>query len=146
MSEIFAGVARRSVVMALGRVGAVLVAMGTGLSQAEVSIEAPAPTKGEVEVTEVATGLEHPWSVAFLPDGGMLITERPGRLRRLDGQGKLSEPLAGVPKVWANGQGGLLDVVLSPDFGSDRLVYLSYAEVGDDGKAGTAVGRGRLSE
>jgi glucose/arabinose dehydrogenase len=59
--------------------------------------------------------------------------------------GKLSRPISGVPQVWANGQGGLLDVVLSPDFANDRLVYLTYSEVGEDGKAGTAAGRGRLS-
>lgn len=104
--------------------------------------------QGTLEVTSIAKGLEHPWSVAFLPDRqGMLVTERPGNLRLVSIQGKLSAPISGVPKVWAKGQGGLLDVVLSPDFRQDRLVYLSYAEGGGQGdKAGTAVGRGRLSE
>src|SRR5690606_19933902 len=101
--------------------------------------------EGTVQVEEVVGGLENPWALAFLPDDeGMLITERPGRLRLLNGQGELSAPLSGVPKVYAQGQGGLLDVALSPQFATDRLVYLSYAEAGD-GKAGTAVGRGRLS-
>ena len=100
---------------------------------------------GTLQVEELVGGLEHPWSLAFLPDGqGLLITERPGRLRLLDGRGALSAPLAGLPQVYAVGQGGLLDVALSPQFARDRLVYLSYAEAGD-GKAGTAVGRGRLS-
>lgn len=104
--------------------------------------------QGTLEVTQVAKGLEHPWALAFLPDRkGMLVTERPGNLRVVGYDGKLSAPLDGVPKVWAKGQGGLLDVVLSPDFKQDRTIYLSYAEGGGAGdKAGTAVGRGQLSE
>ena len=103
--------------------------------------------EGTLEVTTVVKGLEHPWSVAFLPgQQGMLVTERPGNLRVVSPDGQLSTPLSGVPQVWAKGQGGLLDVVLSPDFKQDRTVYLSYAEAGADGKAGTAVGRGQLSE
>lgn len=101
---------------------------------------------GRVSVEEIATGLEYPWAVTFLPDdAGMLVTERPGRLRVVDADGQLSEPLDGVPDVYAQAQGGLLDVQLSPDFAQDRLVYLSYAEAGD-GKAGTTVGRGRLAD
>ena len=103
--------------------------------------------EGTLEVTTVVKGLEHPWAVAFLPDQqGMLVTERPGNLRLVSPDGRLSAPLSGVPKVWAKSQGGLLDVVLSPDFKQDRTVYLSYAEAGEDGKAGTAVGRGQLSQ
>ncbi|MDB6141413.1 MAG: oxidoreductase [Pseudomonas sp.] len=103
---------------------------------------------GPVSVNQIVKGLDHPWALAFLPNRqGMLITERPGNLRIVTMDGKLSAPLTGVPKVWAKGQGGLLDVVLSPDFASDRRVYLSYAEGGgEDGKAGTTVGRGRLSQ
>ena len=102
---------------------------------------------GTVTVTPVVQGLDHPWAVAFLPNNkGMLITERPGQLRVVSPEGKLSAPLSGVPQVWAKGQGGLLDVVLSPTFAKDRLVYLSYADGGDEGKAGTAVGRARLSD
>ncbi|MBI3905291.1 MAG: PQQ-dependent sugar dehydrogenase [Pseudomonas fluorescens] len=103
---------------------------------------------GTLEVTPIVTGLEHPWALAFLPDSkGMLVTERPGNLRLVTAEGKLSAPLNGVPTVWAKGQGGLLDVALSPDFKQDRMVYLSYAEGGGQGdKAGTAVGRGRLSD
>ncbi|MDR6926270.1 PQQ-dependent sugar dehydrogenase [Pseudomonas sp. BE134] len=104
--------------------------------------------QGTLEVTTITKGLEHPWSLAFLPDRkGMLVTERPGNLRVVSVDGKLSGPIDGVPKVWAKGQGGLLDVMLSPDFRQDRTVYLSYAEGGGVGdKAGTAVGRGQLSE
>ena len=101
---------------------------------------------GVLEVAVVLSGLEHPWGLAFLPDRqGLLLTERPGRLRLATLQGELSEPIAGVPRVYARGQGGLLDVALSPDFARDRWVYLAYAERGDGPNAGTAVGRGRLS-
>ncbi|AJO78510.1 PQQ-dependent sugar dehydrogenase [Pseudomonas sp. MRSN 12121] len=104
--------------------------------------------QGTLSVTPVAQGLDHPWALAFLPDRqGILITERPGNLRLVGADGTLSQPLGGVPQVWAKGQGGLLDVALSPDFKQDRLVYLAYAEGGGEGgTAGTAVGRGRLSE
>jgi glucose/arabinose dehydrogenase len=96
-------------------------------------------------VVEVAGGLERPWGLAFLPDGRLLVTERPGRLRIVAAGGGLSAPLAGVPAVYARGQGGLLDVALSPTFARDRLVYLSFSEPGPGG-AGTAVARGRLGE
>ncbi|MPS77596.1 MAG: PQQ-dependent sugar dehydrogenase [Achromobacter sp.] len=103
------------------------------------------PVSAPAQVTAVVGGLDHPWAMAFLPDGGgVLITERPGKLRLLRTPGGLSKPLAGVPKVAASGQGGLLDVALSPDFAKDRYVYLSYAE-SDGDKSGTVVGRGRLS-
>jgi glucose/arabinose dehydrogenase len=98
-----------------------------------------------VRVETVARGLEHPWALEFLPDGRMLVTERPGRLRIVDLSGRISQPLAGVPEVEAAGQGGLLDVALDPGFAQNRLVYLSYAELREGG-AGTAVARGRLGE
>ncbi|RSF01457.1 PQQ-dependent sugar dehydrogenase [Achromobacter aegrifaciens] len=104
----------------------------------------PEPASVPARVTAVVGGLNHPWAMAFLPEGGVLITERPGNLRLLRIPGGLSKPLAGVPKVAAQGQGGLLDVALSPDFAQDRYVYLSYAEA-DGSKSGTAVGRGKLS-
>ncbi len=112
--------------------------------------EAPrSPTPKEVPLparaTNLVVGLEHPWAVAFLPDGRMLVTERPGRLRLAGRDGQLSPPLAGVPAVLARGQGGLLDVALSPGFAQDRLVYLSFAEPGGAG-GGTAVARGRLGD
>lgn len=128
----------------LWRAGAVLLcALLLGSALAAPRLDS---AHGPLAVREVVGGLEHPWALAFLPDGqGMLVTERPGRLRRVTADGQLSAPLAGVPKVYAVGQGGLLDVALSPRFAADRLVYLSYAEQGVDGRAGTAVGRGRLS-
>jgi glucose/arabinose dehydrogenase len=131
--------------------------LATLCASALITVTAPvfaAPTQnfkseqGTLEVTTITKGLEHPWALAFLPDRqGMLVTERPGNLRVISADGKLSAPLSGVPQVWAKGQGGLLDVALSPDFKQDRTVYLSYAEGGGEGdKAGTAVGRGRLSD
>jgi aldose sugar dehydrogenase len=106
----------------------------------------PAPVQGVVRVETVARGLEHPWALAFLPDGRMLVTERPGRLRIVDREGRLSAPFAGVSRVFARGQGGLLDVALDPRFADTRLVYLSYAEPGEGRTAGTAVARGRLGD
>ncbi|HZH44305.1 MAG TPA: PQQ-dependent sugar dehydrogenase [Lysobacter sp.] len=94
---------------------------------------------GPVRVETLARGLEHPWAVALLPDGSFLVTERPGRLRRVGADGTLSAPLKGVPAVYAEGQGGLLDVVLAPDFATTRRIWLSYAEPGPDDTAGTAV-------
>ncbi len=105
----------------------------------------PAPIDAPVRATTVVAGLAHPWGLAFLPDGRMLVTEREGRLRIVTRDGKVSPPLRGVPKVYARGQGGLLDVALSPTFATDRLVYLSFAEPGEGG-AGTAVARGRLGD
>jgi glucose/arabinose dehydrogenase len=99
----------------------------------------------EARVMVFATGLEHPWGLAFLPDGRALVTERPGRLRIVDRDGRLSAPLGGVPRVFNAGQGGLLDVALDPAFARNGLVYLSYAEQGPDG-SGTAVARGRLTD
>jgi len=97
----------------------------------------------KVKVITVADSLVHPWGLAFLPDGRMLVTERPGRLRAVGANGLVSKPIKGIPEVYARGQGGLLDVVLDPDFERNRLIYLSYSEPGKGG-AGTAVGRGRL--
>jgi glucose/arabinose dehydrogenase len=91
----------------------------------------------------LAKGLVHPWGMAFLPDGRMLVSERPGRLRIVLKDGTISKPLSGLPKIAAVGQGGLLDVALHPDFAKNRLVYFSFAEPGAGGQ-GTAVARGRL--
>ncbi|MCC6076879.1 PQQ-dependent sugar dehydrogenase [Pseudomonas sp. GCM10022188] len=132
----------RRLTLILHLCGGALLAGLLGVAQAAPLSSALGP----LVLQEVAGGLEHPWALAFLPDGqGMLVTERPGRLRRVSADGQLSAPLAGVPEVFAVGQGGLLDVALSPQFATDRLVYLSYAEKGGDDLAGTAVGRGRLS-
>ncbi|MGH8531045.1 MAG: PQQ-dependent sugar dehydrogenase [Nevskiales bacterium] len=118
-----------------------------GMAGAAPAPRSPTPDSIDApfRMTTVAKGLEHPWGLVFLPDGRMLVTERPGRLRIIGKNGAISEPLSGAPKVYASGQGGLLDVALSPDFSKDKLVYLSYAEPGKGG-AGTAVARARLAE
>jgi glucose/arabinose dehydrogenase len=104
-----------------------------------------ASERGEVRVTDVVTGLAHPWGLAFLPDGSMLVTERPGFLRRIGADGSVSAPLAGLPRIYLDGQAGLLDVAVSPQFDVDRLVYLAYAEPSLRGNlCGTAVARARL--
>ncbi|MFP4295749.1 MAG: PQQ-dependent sugar dehydrogenase [Halothiobacillaceae bacterium] len=103
----------------------------------------------EPVVTVVSDALEHPWSLAFLPDGSALVTERPGRLRHLrrapEGHWNLSPPIAGLPEIAARGQGGLLDVVPHPDFEANRLVYLSLAAPVDGGMT-TRLVRGRLDQ
>ena len=83
---------------------------------------------GDISVQTVASGLVYPWSLAFLPDGRMLVTERPGRMRIVSRNGQLSRPLRNVPTVFAAGQGGLLDVILDRDFVLNRTIYFSYAE------------------
>ncbi len=98
---------------------------------------------GKIRAVTVARGLDHPWSVAFLPDGRMLVTERPGRLRYISRDGRLSAPIGGLPEISARGQGGLLDVILDPGYANNRVIYFSYSEPGPGG-AGTAVARARL--
>jgi glucose/arabinose dehydrogenase len=116
------------------------LAMGGTSALAAESYQSQA---GSISVVTVVEGLEQPWGLAFLPDGRMLVTEKAGRLRLAGTDGTLSEPLAGVPEVYDNGQGGLLDVALDPDFAANQLVYLSFAEPGGEG-GGTAVARGKL--
>ncbi|MGQ0835043.1 MAG: PQQ-dependent sugar dehydrogenase [Gammaproteobacteria bacterium] len=127
---------------------AAIVAIALTAASLPVSAQAPKsptpkPIDAPIRAVTVARGLQHPWGLEFLPDGRLIVTERPGRLRIVATDGTLSQPLAGVPNVAASGQGGLLDVALGPSFEKDRLVYLSFAEPGDGG-AGTAVARGRL--
>jgi aldose sugar dehydrogenase len=100
---------------------------------------------GPLEVETVATGLANPWGLAFLPDGRMLVTERPGRLRVVARNGQLSPPVTGVPEVWASGQGGLLDVALDKDFASNAAIYLCYAER-TSGGGRTAVTRATFND
>lgn len=130
---------RLGLTLTIGAVVAILLVALAARAQLALTSSA-----GPITVETVASGLVHPWGLAFLPDGDMLVTERPGRLRRVTSGGQVSDPIAGVPQVFAEGQGGLLDVALDPDFSSNRLVYLSYAEPGEGGAAGTAVARGRL--
>jgi glucose/arabinose dehydrogenase len=96
------------------------------------------------DVVVLAKGLEHPWAVEPLPDGNLLVTERPGRLRIVGAKGEMGEPIAGLPAVDARGQGGLLDVALSPKFATDRTIYWSFSEPRQGGNA-TSVGSGVLS-
>jgi aldose sugar dehydrogenase len=126
--------------------GAVLAAAAAATANAAAP-KSPTPRAMDapIRAVTVARGLEHPWSFEFLPDGRILVTERPGRLRVVGKDGKVGGPLSGVPKVFASGQGGLLDVALSPAFEKDRFVYLSFSEPGEGG-AGTAVARGKLGE
>jgi aldose sugar dehydrogenase len=96
------------------------------------------------DVVTVVEGLQNAWSVAFLPGGKMLITERPGRLRVLGTDGKLSAPVTGLPPVLARGQGGLLDVVLDPAFAKNNLIYWSFSEPRENNENNTAVARGKF--
>jgi glucose/arabinose dehydrogenase len=100
---------------------------------------------GNLAVQTVATGLAHPWSLAFLPDGRILVTERPGRMRLVTQNGQLSPPLANVPKVFAVSQGGLLDVIPDRGFAQNRTIYFSYAEPFNGGGR-TALARARLDD
>lgn len=97
----------------------------------------------KLTVTTVAEGLEYPWGMDFLPNDMMIVTERAGRVRTVSNQGQLSAPLKGVPKVVNNGQGGMLDVTLDPEFAKNNLIYVSYSEPGKGG-SGTAVARAKL--
>jgi len=113
-----------------------------------VATSAPAQTQRldaggiSVDAETIAAGLEHPWGLEFLPDGGAIVTERPGRMR-LVVDGKLSAPVAGVPAVVARGQGGLLDVTIARDFAETGTIFFTYFEPGDGG-AGIALARARL--
>jgi glucose/arabinose dehydrogenase len=100
---------------------------------------------GGLDVRTFARGLVNPWSLAFLPDGRMLVTERPGRMRIVSAEGQLSPPLKGVPDVWASGQGGLLDVVTDKSFAQNRTIYFCFAErTGGGGR--TAIARAKLND
>ena len=99
---------------------------------------------GDLRVETVVGGLVHPWALAFLPDGRMLVTERPGRLRIATADGKLSPALSGVPRVFASGQGGLHDVILDRGFAQNATIYFCYADRGDDGGQ-TAMARAKLA-
>ena len=114
----------------------------------EAQTDAPAvATEVELASDEVAGPLEHPWGIAVLPAGaGYLVTERPGRLRHVTEGGELSDPIAGVPEVLAEEQGGLLDVSLAPDFAESRLIFLTYAKPMMDDLSATAAARAVLSE
>lgn len=135
-----------------GMLGGALLVMVPALAQKDTAGEAAGvPVVGEVpaekgvKVETWVSGLAHPWGLAFLPDGRALVTERAGRLRIIDAGGKLSAPLAGVPEVLNEGQGGLLDVTIDPQFAENGVIYLSYARGMSDSN-GLAVARGRLTD
>lgn len=127
---------------------ALLLAAALAACSAAEPARAADPIRSEratFRVTTFAEGLERPWGAAFLPDGRLLVTERPGRLRLVGTEGAVSPPLRGVPLVEARGQGGLLDVALAPDFATTREIYLCYAATVGDG-ALTRLARARLAE
>jgi glucose/arabinose dehydrogenase len=120
-------------------------------SNAQQGAAAASPQPGSredvVRVETVATGLVNPWGLAILSDGRMIVTERPGRVRLVSKDGRVSPPLTGVPAVQAEGQGGMLDVALDPGFAQNRIIYLSFSEpAADAAGAGTAVARARLND
>ena len=104
-----------------------------------------ASSAGQLEVQTFASGLVNPWSLAFLPDGRMLVTERPGRMRIVTTEGQLSPPLKGVPDVWATGQGGLLDVIADKSHAQNKTIYFCFSER-TSGGGRTAVARARLND
>ncbi len=123
-------------------VAALLLTAATTLSNAQQTFRS---SSGDVTVETVASGLEHPWALAFLPDGRMLVTERPGRLRIVTRDGRLSPPVAGVPLVNVQKQSGLLDAVLDRDFANNRTIYFCFAEPVNGGGR-TALARARFVE
>ena len=132
------------------RIGRIAVALAgalgvaAGPAAAVITNAPPPPQPSRIKVESIAKGLEHPWGLQFLPDGRMLVTERPGRLRIVGKDGKLSKPIAGVPEVAAIGQGGLLDVLLAPDFAKTGTIYFSYGEPRGWFENGTSVARAKL--
>ncbi|WP_136660273.1 PQQ-dependent sugar dehydrogenase [Nitratireductor sp. XY-223] len=121
---------------------AIAVATALFLTAPAGATDAYNTDKVAINVDTVATGLEHPWGVAVLPDGTYLVTERPGRMRLVK-DGKVSAPISGLPKIATGGQGGLLDVALSGDFDTSGVIYFTYSEPGRGG-AGTALARANL--
>lgn len=124
------------------RAAAALVALVAAAGPAAAQDRTFRTEEVSLRAEQVAGGLEHPWGLAFLPDGALLVTERPGRLRIVE-DGAVSDPVEGVPKVAAYGQGGMLDVAVAPDFAESGTIFLSFSEPGDGG-AGTAIARARL--
>jgi glucose/arabinose dehydrogenase len=131
----------------LWTIGISLIAASVAFPSSDQAPRSPTPSSltGKLRTETVVEKLEHPWALRFLPDGQMLVTERPGRLRLVT-DGRLSNPLQGVPAVFAKGQGGLHDIELDPRFTENHYLYLCYAEPNENGAAGTAVARARLSK
>jgi glucose/arabinose dehydrogenase len=140
-----------SLVAALAGAQRTLISMKTvrSLFLAAALLQAlPSAAADALRAVTVAQGLVNPWSLAFLPDGRMLVTEKPGRLRVVEADGKLGAPLAGLPAISVGGQCGLLDVLLDPKFADNRFIYFSYAEPASGGESGnsTAVARAKLGD
>lgn len=124
---------------------ALVVTLSLSSAASAVETKAPAPAKMvTVKAEPIATGLENLWALAFLPDGRMLVTERPGRMRIVDASGQVSPAIAGLPSIVARRQGGLLDVVLDPKFADNQFIYFSFSEPRSGGDDGTSVARARL--
>jgi len=123
-----------SLALCIAAVAPFAVAQSAGTKAIAIKSEA-----ANFQVKTVAQGLENAWGMAFLPDGSMLVTERAGRMRIVTADGKLGAPLSGLPKILAQGQGGLLDVVLAPDFATSKKIYFSYSEPGEGSLNSTAV-------
>jgi aldose sugar dehydrogenase len=123
--------------------GIISIAVVAPFAAAPALAQSPRTVHGNLAVETFARGLDHPWGLAFLPDGRLLVTERPGRMRVIGMDGKLSQPLQGVPKVFATGQGGLLDVALDRQFASNSTIYFCFAEPADGGGR-TSMARARL--
>jgi len=121
-----------------------VLAAGNAQEASAAQTGAPAAPRTAIKVEVVAKGVTHPWALQFLPDGRMLVTERPGRLRIVARDGTLSPVIAGVPKVHAAGQGGLLDVAVAPDFATSQEILFSFAEPREGGANGTSVAAARL--
>ena len=129
----------------LATLGALLMVSTPNPSRAEITNAPRVYKQSQYKVDIIASGLEHPWGLQFLPDGRKLVTERPGRLRIVTDDGKVSAPITGVPAVVARDQGGLLDVALAADFATSGSIFLSYSEPRDGMKNGTSVMRARLA-
>ena len=124
-----------------------VIAAGVGIAPATswaLIAQAPPAPSSDIKVETVASGLAEPWGLQFLPDGRMLVTERPGTIRIVTMDGNKSQPIGGVPKVHAQGQGGLLDIRLAPDFDNSGTLFFSFAEPRGGGKSATSVGRAKL--
>ncbi|MGE6784008.1 PQQ-dependent sugar dehydrogenase [Ensifer adhaerens] len=134
---------KRSGTVAILAISVALAALVPSGARAQDVREFPSE-HGTLRVETLATGLEHPWSVEVLPDGGLIVSERPGRIRIVR-DGKVSKPLTGVPKVAERGQGGLLDIALDPGFAENRTLFLTLAANGNGG-FGTALMRAKLTE
>ncbi|HEX2840638.1 PQQ-dependent sugar dehydrogenase [Hyphomicrobium sp.] len=126
----------------MGFAAPLLLLAVTPVSAAQTN--APETPKTAIELTTVAKGLENPWALEFLPDGRMLVTEKPGRLRIVETDGKIGAPIKGVPEVMSERQGGLLDVALANDFAESGRIFLSYSEPRAKGENGTSVASAKL--